>query len=125
LNNQLQENSKTFFAGMKEDTAQASLEEKVKQLEKENYLLKEQVNNKFNKQMIRIEEQLSDAEREKRQLSESKRFMEERCESLEQKMKEMIGKSQNSEELKSFREELQLMVSKQEDVIKQRDSYLT
>lgn len=46
----------------------ADLAERLKKLEKENYILRSELDNKFNKERILIEEKLSDAEREKLRL---------------------------------------------------------
>lgn len=53
------------------EAMKANMRERIKQLEKENQILKQEIENKFDKEKEIIESKLTDEQREKKHLAET------------------------------------------------------
>lgn len=98
------------------------MKERIKKLEKENTLLKQELENRFDKDKVIMKNKLDDAIREKRLLEQTKEQMEEQMKKLQMRVVEMNfeGKSGSTESIKAYLEEFQKELAQ---IGKERDQY--
>lgn len=77
--------------GLLTESMKADMREKIKVLEKENSILKQQIENNFDKDRIMIQSKLSDKVRENKGLAETNEMMKERLTKLEEKLTQAMS----------------------------------
>lgn len=93
----------------------ADMREKIKYLEKENQMLKQELENKFDKDRLIIQTKLSDEVREKKKLAESNELMQERLLKLEDRLTQAA--SNGTPDLKLQQQKIEEMQAELSEII--------